>query len=114
MRKIESDIVDALRAKRSKKFDNTEVLVSDAGNIQIILHGSPVVRIENNAKDIFISLAGFNTQTTRSRINAAMDFYGISRVGNVKRVPMLDGYEVPARGWLQVRRNGVSVQPENK
>jgi hypothetical protein len=108
-RKIEEQILDAIRSKVNFNGGNTEVIVSDAGNIQVLLHGSPIVRIENNEKTIYISLAGYNTNVTRSRINIALDKYGVPRVGNKKGAPYVADRQIPESGWVQVTRNGYPV-----
>jgi hypothetical protein len=109
MRKIEEKIQNALRLRKNFKGDNTEVIVSDAGNIQILLHGSPIVRIENDENDIFISLAGWNTNTTRNRINTALNFYHVSRIYNLNRLPHISGKEISSRGWFKVMHAGSEI-----
>lgn len=111
-RKIEDQILDALRAKRNFWGGNTEITVSDKGNMQVSLHGSPIVRIEKDAKDIFISLAKWNTNTTRARINLVLSHYGISRVANVKNAPFIAGVAIPTSGWVRVARDGFEIPAE--
>lgn len=110
MRKIQSDILDAILNKENFKSGHDEVVVSDAGNIQVLLHGSPIVRIENNEKNIFISLAKWNTSLTRGRINTVLNKYGVSTVSNKNRAPYLGKFEIPASGWVQVMANGYPIQ----
>jgi hypothetical protein len=111
MRKIELEILEAIRHKFNRQVGNTAVMVSDAGNIQVLLHGSPIVRIEDNEKKIFVSLAGFNTTVTRGRINLVMNKYGISRIVNKGNTPEIGGHPIETRGWYQVTRNGVEIEP---
>jgi hypothetical protein len=109
MRKIEEQILNAIRQGQNFEGGNTEVVVSDKGNMQVLLHGSVIVRIENNQNDIFVSLANWNTNITRSRINIALDFYGVSRVGNVKGAPEIAGRVIPNQGWVQVMQAGREI-----
>lgn len=111
MRKIQIEILEAIRNKTNMKNDNTEVIVSDAGNIQVLLHGSPIVRIEDKEKKIFVSLAGWNTTVTRGRINLVMDKYGVSRIFNKGNTPEFGGHPIKTRGWYQVTRNGIEIEP---
>lgn len=113
MNVIETKMLAAINAGKNWQQRATEVIVSDAGNIQVMLYGSPIVRLENGKKDIFVSLAGYNTLTTRSRINAVLDTFGVSRVANDKHVPYIAGREIPTgRVWVQVMRAGVEIQAE--
>lgn len=111
MRKIELEVLEAIRHKFNRTIGNTSVVVSDAGNIQVLLHGSPVVRIEDNEKKIFVSLAGFNTTVTRGRINLVMSKYGVSRVVNKGNTPEIGGHAIKSKGWYQVTRNGIEIEP---
>lgn len=112
MRKIELEVLEAIRNKTNMSNGNAQVVVSDAGNIHVLLHGAPIVRIENKEKDIFVSLAGWNTTVTRSRIHIAMDKYGISRVANRGNIPEIAGRVIESRGWYQVARKGREIPAE--
>lgn len=109
MRKIEMQVIEAIKAKKNGDFGATEIVVSDVGNVQVILHGSPIIRTEKGGKDVYASLAGFNTNVTRSRINAAFDAFGISRIGNRAKVPYVLDVEVPVTGWFCVMRDGIEI-----
>lgn len=104
MKVIESNMIDAIRNEKNWQSGGTEVTVSDAGHIQVLLHGSPIVKIEKtgNKTSVFASLAGWNTQTTRSRINAVCEYYGVPRIHNVKREPVRDGEVMDVRAWFRV------------
>jgi hypothetical protein len=109
MRKIEMEILEAIRNKTNLSIGNTVVVVSDAGNIQVLLHGSPIVRIEDNEKKIFVSLAGFNTTVTRARINIVFDKYDIQRVVNTKGFPYIGDVSIAVSGWFQVMTKGIPI-----
>lgn len=105
MRKIEQEMVAAFRAAntlftrglaRSWKNGNTEVRVGSA-TIAVYLHGHAIFQaVYPEAPSIAryrleFSLAGWNTPTTRSRINALLDAYtytgGRQRVYSQKGQP---------------------------
>lgn len=71
MRVIEKEMLRAIRQKKNWRKDNTEVRISDGGNhIRVYLHGNLIYhKCEESGEEKF-SLAGWNTPTTRSRLNA--------------------------------------------
>ncbi len=83
MRKIEEKLVEALRAGKAWKSGNTQVSAREkilAGYRAVVsLHGHPIAKLEflhaggpSRPFHIQVSLAGYNTQTTRSRITALL------------------------------------------
>jgi hypothetical protein len=114
MRKIEQDVLEAIANKTGMASGNTAVTVHDTGNIWIHLHGAAIVRIEDNEKNIFVSLAGWNTTVTRGRVNLIMNKYGVSRVYNKGNTPEIDGNPIKARGWYQVMRDGIEIPAEGQ
>jgi hypothetical protein len=114
MRKIELEVLEAIRHKFNRQVGNTAVVVSDAGNIQVLLHGSPIVRIEDNEKKIFVSLAGFNTAVTRARINTVLEKYGIQRIVNTKGFPYVGDVSIAVSGWFQVMSKGVPISARSE
>ncbi|BAP15810.1 hypothetical protein AVU67_gp04 [Ralstonia phage RSJ2] len=86
MRVIEKEMLAAIRAGRNWKSDNTEVRYAppDAGGWetpQVFLHGNLIARARpagDPRNEWEFTLAGWNTPTTRSRINALM---GAFRLG---------------------------------
>lgn len=104
MNVIESKMIAAISEGRNWSQDNTEV-IADEKSIQVLLHGSFIVKIEKKDGKVtsgYASLAGYNTQTTRSRINAVCTHFGVERIHNVKRVPMRGDNVVPEWGWFQI------------
>ena len=87
MRKIEKDMVDAIKAKKNWKSGNTKVEIEDHA-VLIRLHGKLIAQIGESVLDI--SDCGFPTRTTRSRLNAVIAACGLSeRVYQTKGVQML-------------------------
>lgn len=101
MRKIESELREAISNFRPFHKDNT-VFTRDAfneGKWTLCLHGNAIASFDQNGKHptipTYVSLAGWNTATTRSRLNA-LDGVEI-RTKNF--TPYLNGREIEADGW---------------
>ena len=77
MRKIEQEMVQAIRARKNWIKGNTEVCIpkgnaaEDLGIINVYLHGNRIARFYPEEGWKF-SLAGWPTPTTRSRVNAML------------------------------------------
>jgi hypothetical protein len=72
-RKIEEQMIQAIRAGKDWSSGNTRVVISDekADPICVHLHGNWIAQISNDeAHELVICLAGWNTPTTRSRLTA--------------------------------------------
>lgn len=70
MRKIEQNMVAAIRAGRNFSGSNTLVRQHGEGHSAIYLHGHLIAEIGHPERGTRWTLAGWNTPTTRSRINA--------------------------------------------
>jgi hypothetical protein len=72
MRKIESDMVAAIRSRRDYKCGNTQVLQADRENGygEVRLHGNIISRFNYNNGIIEFADCGYRTATTKSRLNA--------------------------------------------
>lgn len=68
MRQIEKSMLAAIRSGRSWKQDNTEV-ITDKGVSRVYLHGNLIADVQHG-RVVAFSLCGWNTPTTRSRLNA--------------------------------------------
>lgn len=86
MRVIERQMVRAIKEHRNWRSGNTVVEVGALGNWRVTLHGN---LIATGGKDAFsFTLAGWNTPTTRSRVNALLhEFGGRCRVFQYKYEP---------------------------
>jgi hypothetical protein len=67
MRKIENEMVWALRSGRNFHNSNTDV-VCENGKKVVFLHGNDIYKEENGKR--FFSFCGWDTNTTRSRLRA--------------------------------------------
>ena len=101
MRKIESDMVESIRNFKPFSEQNT-VFHRQAGTEsgwELVLHGNVIATFDQKGKHptipIYVSLAGYPTKTTCSRLNALEEV-------NVKikgGVPYLNGREIDVDGF---------------
>jgi hypothetical protein len=74
MRKIETQMIQAIQNNKDFKLDNTEVInfsnVSD-----VYLHGNLIARIGETWMELFDG--GWQTATTKSRLNALLQAFGM-------------------------------------
>lgn len=107
MRKIEQWMIDAVRARRTECKDSTQVTAHESG-IDVYLHGNliasyrgPGAPTGGDPKKWEFTLAGWNTPTTRARINRLSEtFLGYGIVRAKKGEPF---YRPSASGpWLPV------------
>jgi hypothetical protein len=78
MRKIEQRMNAAIIAKRDWKQDNTEV-VACSNVSDVFLHGNLIARIGETWIQLFDG--GWQTNTTKSRLNAILRVHGLDGEG---------------------------------
>jgi len=71
MRKIESLMIQAVRNGRDWKSGNTSVDVTDHG-ITVRLHGNKIAQVDTENQILWVTDAGWQTTTTKSRLNALL------------------------------------------
>ena len=74
MRKIEQQMQAAIATRRNWSKSNTSVSVDSEGYTSVRLHGNRIAEIEPNG-DIILSSCGWDTVTTKSRLNAILDTF---------------------------------------
>jgi hypothetical protein len=79
MRKIERQMQSAIRNRQNWSKANTSVEVDTVGDTTVRLHGNRIATIYNNG-DIQLSSCGWETVTTKSRLNAILDTF-LSGIG---------------------------------
>ena len=99
MRKIEKAMCAAVKERRNWQSGNTRVEVKDGGNlVKVYLWDNLIYTecLENGVKRF--TLAGWNTNTTRSRLNAL-------GVGVTQRnwLPYYNGHEICSDAWYVVK-----------
>jgi len=92
MRVVTKTIKAAFENGVSKTVQNT-----CTNGKSVFLHGNEIIKRENGK--VMVSLCGWNTPTTRERIN------GITGAGiyTVKGNAMIDGNEISDSGWYEVK-----------
>lgn len=121
MRKIEAQMVMAVRdqlsgSKRTWRSGNTEVTTEHSGvhgtsnyerDVVVRLHDNEIARFGVSANNVNwsrglrITDAGWQTVTTKSRLNALLDcFYGGVRLCQVKGVWLLNTTEFAGTDWV--------------
>lgn len=95
MRKITEKACQAFENGRNFKDSNTVVKVEN-NVISMYLWGNEIAKRENGK--LYINLCGYNTNTTRERLN------GLSGVRVTQRnfTPYLNGIEISSEGWHEV------------
>ena len=74
MRKIEQQMNRAIKTKSDWKLSNTEVEFNDSTNCSsVFLHGHQIATFDHNLKAVKLSSCGWQTVTTKSRLNAILD-----------------------------------------
>lgn len=74
MRKIESEMCAAIRDNRDWKCDNTEVITIQGVSF-VYLHGNQIAMVDDTSIEIFDG--GYQTKTTKSRLNALLQEFGM-------------------------------------
>lgn len=80
MRKINEDMVNAIKAKCNKHLSNTTVAWDGSNTIcKVRLHGNCICTLNTTTQQLTINLCGYPTNTTRSRLHAILQGsnYGI-------------------------------------
>lgn len=115
LRKIEIAMLDAIFDDKPWSCSNTQVELDPATgkNVRlVILHGHCIAKLDEN-KDWWINLCGWNTQTTRSRLNAIIRMaakvgyggvdFGVSTANGKAYLRDRSGRnEIPTNGWVKV------------
>ena len=74
MRKIEKQMNFALSNRSNWSKDNTRVEFNDNTNCSsVYLHGHQIATFDHNLKAVKLSSCGYQTRTTKSRLNAILE-----------------------------------------
>lgn len=95
MKKITEQAVSAFKSDRCFLSGNTQVRVNN-GRTELLLFGNIIAKKEGD--DLWINLCGWNTSTTRERLNG-LPFVSLrTKKGDV----FLNGVEIPDDKWVKV------------
>jgi len=96
MRKITEKIANAFLLSNDKSIGNTWT-----SGKAVYLHGNKIA--EKRQDGIYLSLAGWNTPTTRERLNGILQVFNIGGVFTQRQFePYFDGKRIEAREWICV------------
>ena len=73
MRKIESEMIAAVKGNINWSKDNTSVTIED-GISKVYLHGSKIAEVGDDFLKLFDG--GYQSKTTKSRLNALLSEFG--------------------------------------
>lgn len=95
MRQITSDAYDAFKNNKRFKRQNTEVKIYPSGTKILLLHGNEIVKYENG--EIFISHAGWATNTTKERLSPF-----VNRIRRIKDSIVIEEKVKLTRQWFNL------------
>ena len=95
MRKITEQAANAFKDDRGSLSGNTQVRVI-SGITEMLLHGHIIAKKEDG--NLWINLCGWNTTTTRERLNGLPNVSVRTKAGSV----FLNGVEIPDDKWVKV------------
>jgi hypothetical protein len=97
MRKITEQACRAFQNGKNFKLQNTQV-INDGVTVSMYLHGHKIACRELSTNNMQICLCGYNTVTTRERLN------GLSGVNLRSKnfTPYLNGAEISCYDWVQI------------
>jgi len=90
MRKVTAQIKEAFERRQSKKVGNTRT-----DGTTVWLHGNPIIQRQPNGM-VHWTLAGWNTPTTRERLNGIVD----AGVHQVNFEAMQNGVPISSQDWF--------------
>ena len=96
MRKITQQAVNAFKQSKNFKSGATEVH-QRIGGTELVLHGHIIAR-NIDGEGLSINLCGWNTPTTRERLNGLP----LVRVNTKQGQAFLNGNPIPSNGWVKV------------
>ena len=100
MRKIEQEMLEAIREGKHWAKDNTMVEINtriceDKEHYTVVLHGNPIATGYVGETPSEVTFCGWVTHTTISRLRSlGVDVY------TKNWVPYVDGKKVPEHGWI--------------
>lgn len=88
----------------SKKYNNTKEYQDDKGNITVTLHGHQIVF--KTDKSVYINMCGYNTVTTKCRINEVFKDLGFTfKLHNIGSRPHINNIPCDCiNDWVEVYR----------
>ena len=96
MRQVTNEVVRAFLNGQTKRVSNSET-----NGTSLYLWGHEIARKENG--QIKINLCGYNTTTTRERLNGVLEYCIGKRALRTKQgTVLLNGKEIPCDEWVTI------------
>ena len=103
MRKIEQQMIAAIKADKNWSSGNTQVVTND-GVSTVYLHGNKIALVDDTTMTIFDG--GWQSNTTKSRLNALCSEFCIAGEGVFQQIPIIMvEVEVTAHIYIHVLEN---------
>lgn len=96
MRKITSKAIKAFQQGKNFRDGNT-VVNQRIGGVELVLHGNVIAK-NIDGEGLSINLCGWNTPTTRERLNGLPNV----SINTKKGQAYLNGQPIPSDGWIFV------------
>ena len=79
MRKIEQQMIQAIKDNKAWRSGNTEVTIGNDGVSYVFLHGNLIAEVDDTSITVYDG--GWQSNTTKSRLNAICDAFCVSGEG---------------------------------
>lgn len=86
MRRIEQQMLEAIRNRKNFKRENTQVVWLDRSFLSVYLFDNCICEGNPDLGWITVSDCGWRTSTTKSRLNAVLSHYKLGRINQSKNV----------------------------
>jgi hypothetical protein len=106
MRKIESEMIAAVKGDINWSKDNTSVIIED-GISKVYLHGNLIAEIDDVSLKLYDG--GWQTTTTKSRLNALLSEFGYT-CGTKREYVFQKQYEWFIN-YFNIKSNQIEVVP---
>jgi hypothetical protein len=81
MRKIEQEMIEAIKARKDYSNDNTLVYSgSGSGCVHVHLHGHKIAILDTIDNTLTLSDCGYQTKTTKSRLNCLLNHFSLPTI----------------------------------
>ena len=77
MRKIEQQMIQAIKGNKAWRSGNTEVTLGNDGVSYVFLHGNLIAEVDDTSITVFDG--GWQSNTTKSRLNAICNAFCIDK-----------------------------------
>lgn len=103
MRKIEDQMIAAVRNRKPMRVANTSVEI-EGNEVLVRLHGHLIARFDEKAGTVALSTHGYHTATTKSRLNALVRTFigGSAAIYQHAFSWYFNGFDGTEKPWAEV------------